>query len=118
MNKKALPLRSEVAQNETWDLSSIFKTEELCRQTQKHLIQATNRFSDQYQDEIRSLNKAEDLLRATSELEQVIMQLHSVSTYVFLHFYTDMRNDKYGKWMQEIQLLQAKIMSDISFFWS
>ncbi|MGB4608988.1 MAG: oligoendopeptidase F [Saccharofermentanales bacterium] len=118
MTFQALPLRSEIPVAETWDVNAIFSTDDECRTAQIILKEKTQAFTDKYKTKIKTAIDPQFLLTGIADYEQIIILINNLSTYIYLQFSVDMRNDQLGKWLQEFELLAAATSSDLSFFQS
>ncbi len=116
MTKQGLPKRSQVPISITWDLSDIYSNDEACKKAQTDLKEKTKKFLKNYQGKIKILTEPDILIKTIKDLEDLYILAYKISGYVSLNFSTDMRNDKLGKWNQEVNLLLAEFSSDISFF--
>ncbi|MGI6560937.1 MAG: oligoendopeptidase F [Saccharofermentanales bacterium] len=116
MMKQALPLRSEIPEEQTWDVSAIFENEADYNNARNNLQDSTELFVKEYQGKIKTANESGFLLAAIADFEQLIIQLNNIGTYTYLNFSVDMRNDQLGKQMQEFQLIAAEIEASIAFF--
>ena len=108
-----LPLRSEVAEKDTWNLQPIFesdqKWEDALELFTKHLSKA---------DEFKGVlaKSKENLLHALKYRDEMSQGLGILHTYAHLNFDTDTTNPKYQSMSARMGALIAKFSSSFSFY--
>lgn len=115
-SKNSLPERKDVPIQETWDLTSIFSSDEACKKAQTELSEKTISFTEKYAGKLVANSSSQFLLDAVKDYEELVALIYRIQIYVSLRFSVDMRNDNLGKWDQEITALLARTGAAISFF--
>ncbi|MGI2328684.1 oligoendopeptidase F [Planococcus sp. YIM B11945] len=108
----SLPLRSEVRQEDTWDLSTLFHSKEEFYQALSVLENDTETFQAQFKGSLADSASVLSALKAYAELYEKIVPL---STYASLLFSTDQTNDEAQMLASKYGAVSAKISSKLSF---
>lgn len=107
-----LPKRSEVPVEDTWDLTTIFKTDEAWETKFKEVEAAYPKVKDY---EGRILESAETLLEVLEIMEKIELDVSHLYVYTHLHSDTDVSNAKYLGMQARAFGLVTKIESLLSF---
>lgn len=108
-----LPLRHEIPLEKTWDLSSIFMTDEAWEEAFKAL-QADLVQVEQFKGKLGE--SAKTLAEAIKLQEDLSYRLGLLYVYSHLRFDTDTTNSKYAGYFSQIQGLYAQLLSAFSFY--
>lgn len=110
---KELPLRSEVETHLTWDLTSIFTSDEKWEEAFEQLSTKITKTSD-FKGTLG--NSAQTLYDAIIFQEEAGYQLGLLYVYAHLQFDSDTTNSKYSGYYSKIQGLYAQFMGAFSFY--
>ena len=109
---KSLPLRSEVPAEETWDLQSLFASNDEFTEALAALEKEAEHFYGQYNGKIKDFNSVIEVLKAYSALAE---KLVPVSTYASLSLSTDQTDSEAQMLSSKFGSVSAKIGSKLSF---
>ena len=109
----ALPKRSEVPVNETWDLTAIYPDKKAWKADMVAVRELVTQFQNNYRSK---LTEAKIIIAALHDLETIYQKLSWIEHYAFLPQTTDMTNPEYNQMLVENDNLQAAITADLSFF--
>ncbi|MYZ24872.1 oligoendopeptidase F family protein [Lactobacillus salivarius] len=109
----ALPKRSEVPVNETWDLTAIYPGKKAWKADMVAVRELVTQFQNNYRSK---LTEAKIIIAALHDLETIYQKLSWIEHYAFLPQTTDMTNPEYNQMLVENDNLQAAITADLSFF--
>ena len=109
----ALPKRSEVPVNETWDLTAIYPDKKAWKADMVAVRELVTQFQNNYRSK---LTEAKIIIAALHDLEIIYQKLSWIEHYAFLPQTTDMTNPEYNQMLVENDNLQAAITADLSFF--
>lgn len=108
-----LPLRHEIPELKTWDLSSIFICDEAWEDAFKALeadLESVNEYKG------RLGESAETLAQAIRLQEDLSYQLGLLYVYAHLRFDSDTTNSKYAGYFSQVQGLYGQVLSAFSFY--
>ena len=104
---KEFKLRSEIEEQFTWDLSTIFKTEEEMQATLNEAVELSKSVEEEYKGK---LNTPDMINNCLEEMKQVIKKVTLVGTYSHLAVAVDQtNNENMGR-----QMKVSNILSDLS----
>lgn len=109
---KALPNRSEVNVEETWNLEDLFKTEADYEAAIATLEQDVAAYVSQFQSKIIDAKSAIEALKG---YENIFQQIIPIGTYTNLSVSTDQTNDDAQMRASKLGSIIAKINSQLSF---
>ncbi|MDN7243187.1 oligoendopeptidase F [Planococcus sp. N028] len=109
---KSLPPRSQVKLEDTWDLTSLFSSEEEFYQALAQLEDHANAFQQQFSGKMTDPPSIIEALTAYAELYEKLVPL---STYASLVLSTDQTNDAAQMLSSKFGSIAAKISSKLSF---
>lgn len=109
---QSLPPRSQIAIEETWDLNSLFTTEEAFNTALSTLEQQVESFEQQFKGKITDSAAVVEVLTAYARLYE---ELVPVSTYASLSLSVDQTNDEAQMRSSKFGSAAAKISSQLSF---
>ncbi|TWT02382.1 oligoendopeptidase F [Planomicrobium sp. CPCC 101079] len=109
---KSLPLRSEVPVEDTWDLRSLFSSEEEFYQALSALEEHANSFQQQYSGKVADASSIIEALTAYAALYEKLVPL---STYASLVLSTDQTDDAAQMLSSKFGSVAAKISSKLAF---
>lgn len=109
---KQLPPRSEVPQEETWNLKDLFSTEAAYSEALEKLQADVTAFAQKFQGTIQS---AEDVVAVLQEFEAIYMQLIPIGTYSSLAASVDQTDDDAQMRDSHFGSISAKVGSQLSF---
>lgn len=112
---KALPLRSEVPEELTWDIKKIFTNDESCRRVLKEIREEAENFEEQYKGRIKK-GYTEEVGQAIKEYEKLITRLNGAVTYTFLRIGTDMGDSAAVALQAEARQVAAEFSAKLQFF--
>ena len=107
----ALPKRSEVPVNETWDLTAIYPDKKAWKADMVAVRELVTQFQNNYRSK---LTEAKIIIAALHDLETIYQKLSWIEHYAFLPQTTDMTNPEYNQMLVENDNLQATITADLS----
>lgn len=113
MSQKQLPKRNEVPIEETWDTSSIFKTEEDYHETFKKVESSLEKLAS-YQG--RLTENKETLLEALTTRNEVLLDFSHCAVYAHLESDVDTANAKYQGLQSQVSDLGSKVSAALSYF--
>lgn len=104
---KEFKLRSEIEEQFTWDLSTIFKTEEEMQSTLNEAVKSTKEVEEKYKGK---LNTAELINSCLDEMKSIMQKVTLVGSYAYLAVSVDQTNvDNMGR-----QMKVSNTLSDLS----
>lgn len=112
---QALPKRSEVAQELTWDLSKLFINDEACRQALQDVKAQAKDFRKLYKGEIEE-GKAKLIVQALKAYDKLETRLTQIGIYAHLRPSTDMADAAAQRLAGEVFQGLAELSADLQFF--
>lgn len=109
---KVLPLRKDVAVEETWDLTDLLSNEADFEPTLAQLVEDALSFEQQYKGTITNAQKVIDVLTAFEELQ---IKFVPIGTYASLNLETDRTNDVAQMRAAKFGTAIGKVSSALSF---
>jgi len=109
---KVLPLRKDVAVEETWDLTDLLSNEADFEPTLAQLLEDALSFEQQYKGTITNAQKVIDVLTAFEELQ---IKFVPIGTYASLNLETDRTNDVAQMRAAKFGTAIGKVSSALSF---
>lgn len=109
---KVLPLRKDVAVEETWDLTDLLSNETDFEPTLAQLVEDALSFEQQYKGTITNAQKVIDVLTAFEELQKKFVP---IGTYASLNLETDRTNDVAQMRAAKFGTAIGKVSSALSF---
>lgn len=109
---KQLPLRSEVPQEETWNLKDLFPSEAAYSEALGTLQTDVTAFAKEFQGNIQT---AEDVVAVLKQFEAIYMQIIPLGTYTSLAVSVDQTNDEAQMRDSHFGSVSAKVGSQLSF---
>ncbi|WP_025786177.1 oligoendopeptidase F [Sporosarcina sp. D27] len=109
---KQLPLRSEVPQEETWNLKDLFPSEAAYAEALETLQTDVTAFAKKFQANIQT---AEDVVAVLKQFEAIYMQIIPLGTYTSLAVSVDQTNDEAQMRDSHFGSVSAKVGSQLSF---
>ena len=94
----ALPKRSEVPVNETWDLTAIYPDKKAWKADMVAVRELVTQFQNNYRSK---LTEAKIIIAALHDLETIYQKLSWIEHYAFLPQTTDMTNPEYNQMLVE-----------------
>lgn len=112
---QALPKRSEVAPELTWDLSKLFTNDESCRYVLKEIKDQVQDFRETYKGEIKK-GKVKAIVHALKAYSKLMVRMEQVGTYASLRTATDMADSAAQRLAGEVFQQLAQLEADLQFF--
>lgn len=109
---KSLPPRSQVKTGDTWDLTSLFSSEEQFYQALSQLETETETFQQQFSG---TMSDSPAILQALGAYAELFEKMVPLSTYASLILSTDQTNDSAQMLSSKFGSTAAKISSKLSF---
>lgn len=109
---KVLPLRKDVAVEQTWDLTDLLSNEADFEPTLAQLVEDALSFEQQYKGTITNAQKVIDVLTAFEELQ---IKFVPIGTYASLNLETDRTNDVAQMRAAKFGTAIGKVSSALSF---
>ncbi|MGG0644826.1 oligoendopeptidase F [Sporosarcina gallistercoris] len=109
---KQLPPRSEVPQEETWNLKDLFHSEAAYSEALEKLQSDVTAFAKRFQGTIQS---AEDVVAVLKEFEAIYKQIIPIGTYSSLAVSVDQTDDDAQMRDSHFGSISAKVGSQLSF---
>src|SRR5690554_3411961 len=109
---KALPKRSEVDKNLTWDLSSLIKNEEAFKETLNKVLSLAESIERDFKGKLKSADLINNCLDRMREFE---MMASWVGSYAYLSVASDQKDMTSQERQAKIATLQSKILSNLNF---
>ena len=109
---EVLPLRKDVAVEETWDLTDLLSNEADFEPTLAQLVEDALSFEQQYKGTITNAQKVIDVLTAFEELQKKFVP---IGTYASLNLETDRTNDVAQMRAAKFGTAIGKVSSALSF---
>lgn len=109
---KALPVRTDVKTEETWDLTHLFKHDQDYHQAIEAIQQAVDQFEAQYKGTIQDAASA---IKALEQYEKVMQAFVPISTYANLALNEDQTNNVAQMRASQLSSIQANANSKLSF---
>ncbi|MBI5975437.1 oligoendopeptidase F [Staphylococcus canis] len=114
-----LPYRSEVIENETWDLSHLFPTSESFEKSVKHLLEQSQSFRTQYLNKLLDVSTIESAL---DDLNQLLIELDRGANYAEMQLSVDTTDSErqrleafftshYGKILSQFAFLETELLA-------
>ena len=83
---QGLPLRKDIPEQEKWDLSDLFQSDEVFYQTLEEVFKNTENFNHQYAGK---LNTVEKVKAALPELSEILIQVDRLGNYAEMRYSVD-----------------------------
>ena len=112
---QALKKRSEIPEEECWDLSALFSDDKSCEAQMNQAAEDARAFCERYQGQLGEAG-ADLLLSAVRDYEQLMQLMERAFTYASLRESTDMTETAAVKLSSECQMKGSQIFSELSFF--
>ncbi|HSI67778.1 MAG TPA: oligoendopeptidase F [Planococcus sp. (in: firmicutes)] len=112
---QSLPLRSEIATEDKWDLSTLFTSEDEYNQSLADLEKEVSSFQEEFKGKVTDVNSIIKSLEAYSAL---LEKMVPVGTYASLAFSTDQTSDEAQMRSSKFSSASAKMNSKLSFLTS
>lgn len=113
MSQKQLPKRNEVPIEDTWDTSTIFKTEEDFHQTFKEVESKIDQIAS-YQGKLT--DSAQTLLEALTTRNDVYLKYSHLAVYAHLQSDVDTADSHFQGLQSQVRDLGAKVSAAMSYF--
>ncbi len=112
MSEKKIPLRSELKQEETWDLTKIFENEAAFEDGMKQMEVLTDEVAN-YQG--RLSEGAKPLLECLELLDRLNQAQGKVGLYASMLFHTETSNSEHAGRLAKVYQLTSKLWAKLSF---
>ncbi|WP_432352386.1 oligoendopeptidase F [Sporosarcina sp. A2] len=109
---KQLPQRSQVDQEETWNLDDLFPSKEAYQNALETLQTEVSEFEQKFQGKIET---ADDIVAVLKDYEAIYLQLIPLGTYTSLAVSVDQTNDEAQMLDSHFGSVSAKVGSQLSF---
>lgn len=107
-----LPFRSDITNDETWDISDLFSSDEEFYQTLKDTLKNAQAFNKQYE---QRLNNAENINAALNVYSELLIQVDRMANYAELRLSVDTANETAQTLSAKFSTTYGKIASELSF---
>ncbi len=97
----------------SWNLSTLFKTQEDCVKAIIVLQKSVKQFTDHYKTKITT---SEILLKAVQSYENIVDGMHRVGAFAYLNYITHMNEHEHKTLYQKASDALAVLSSDLAFF--
>ena len=109
---QGLPLRKDIPEQEKWDLSDLFQSDESFYQTLEEVFKTTERFNHQYAGQ---LNTVENVKAALPELSEILIQIDRLGNYAEMRYSVDTTDEAGQKLSAKLSTSYGKIASNLAF---
>jgi len=113
MNTERIPLRNEIAQSDTWDLSSLYRDDATWEADFKRFTSMIDT-AKSYKGKLGS--SADDLLAALAWLTEVSMLVERLGNYAFLNYSVDSSDSANQRRLGMISQAQTEFAAQTSYF--
>lgn len=104
--------RSEVQQKDTWDLRSIFKSEEEFERALHKYVENAEAFSAKYKGK---LHQGDVMIKALEAHRELLEQYTHLETYVHLNISTDLHDPEHNERRSRFVARTAEVQTSLSF---
>lgn len=108
-----LPKRSEVDASLTWDLSSLYESEQAFEEHLAQMPDQVAKFVEKYDGQ---LSNAEIISQAIADWEELSIQFDQLGQYAFLPVSVDITDSKSSARMRKTMGVLSKLGAELSFF--
>lgn len=112
---QALPKRSEIAPELTWDLTALFTNDESCRYVLKEIQGQVKDFRKKYKGEIQK-GKVKAIVQALKDYSKLAVRMYQVGTYASLRTATNMADAEAQRLSGEVFQQLAQLGAELQFF--
>lgn len=112
----AMPKRSEIPQEETWDLSVLFPSDADFIKARERLIQDVDNFAERYQKALSEAPECALVVSALKAYEDLHVAMQRVGSYGYLRVATDMGDAVAQRMQGETSQVFASLGARLSFF--
>ncbi|MEL0537615.1 oligoendopeptidase F [Staphylococcus debuckii] len=109
---QGLPLRKDIPEQEKWDLSDLFQSDEVFYQTLEEVFKNTENFNHQYAGK---LNTVEKVKAALPELSEILIQVDRLGNYAEMRYSVDTTDEAGQKLSAKLSTSYGKIASNLAF---
>lgn len=107
-----LPARHEVAENEKWDITDVFESDEAFYQTLNQTLEQAKQFNQQYKGSLQHVQDVKDILTPFTEL---LINIDSMVNYSELRLSVDATDDAAQTLNAKLNTTLGQITSQLSF---
>lgn len=107
-----LPARHEVAENEKWDITDVFQSDEAFYQTLNQTLEKAKQFNQQYKGSLQHVQDVKDILTPFTEL---LINIDSMVNYSELRLSVDATDDAAQTLNAKLNTSLGQITSQLSF---
>ena len=107
-----LPARHEVAENEKWDITDVFESDEVFYQTLNQTLEKAKQFNQQYKGSLQHVQDVKDILTPFTEL---LINIDSMVNYSELRLSVDATDDTAQTLNAKLNTTLGQITSQLSF---
>ena len=107
-----LPARHEVAENEKWDITDVFESDEVSYQTLNQTLEKAKQFNQQYKGSLQHVQDVKDILTPFTEL---LINIDSMVNYSELRLSVDATDDTAQTLNAKLNTTLGQITSQLSF---
>lgn len=107
-----LPARHEVAENEKWDITDVFESDEVFYQTLNQTLEKAKQFNQQYKGSLQHVQDVKDILTPFTEL---LINIDSMVNYSELRLSVDATDDAAQTLNAKLNTTLGQITSQLSF---
>lgn len=107
-----LPARHEVAENEKWDITDVFESDEAFYQTLNQTLEKAKQFNQQYKGSLQHVQDVKDILTPFTEL---LINIDSMVNYSELRLSVDATDDAAQTLNAKLNTTLGQITSQLSF---
>lgn len=112
----ALPLRSEVPVDLTWDSSLIFPTVEDFQKSLTEVQDLVERFVSTYENQLNTESETEFLVQSLRDMEALLAKIEPLGTYCYMACDTDRSDEKAVERMLQLEQVMAQVGSKLAFY--
>lgn len=109
---QGLPLRKDIPEQEKWDLSDLFESDEAFYQTLDDVLKTTEQFKDKYSGQ---LNTVENVKAALPELSEILIQIDRLGNFAEMRYSVDTTDEAGQKLSAKLSTSYGKIASRLAF---
>ncbi len=110
-----LPKRSQVKQEYTWNLDTLFTNDESCRRVIKEILEESKSFAEDHQGKLHKYS-AEDLVKAIRKFEALLARFYRTGSYTNLRTSTNMEDQEALRLSGEFSQTAAIAGANLQFF--
>ena len=107
-----LPARHEVAENEKWDITDVFESDEVFYQTLNQTLEKAKQFNQQYKGSLQHVQDVKNILTPFTEL---LINIDSMVNYSELRLSVDATDDTAQTLNAKLNTTLGQITSQLSF---